>query len=97
MKIGNLEIRWVRQQRSVLPQKEPAIDRTGALAVPDTQPWWLAVHQIIDQAEAETIASSRQRNTDPNACMAAVNAGEGVDLVRRKLNDARELALTRQK
>jgi hypothetical protein len=70
---------------------------TGALAVADTEPWWIAVHSIIDQAEWETIDGARRRTKETNACIAAIGAGEGVALVRQKLIDARELALRQKK
>ena len=98
MRIGNLEIRWARE--GLVSPRAPSTslgmteDYTGALAVADTEPWWRAVHQIINEAERETIVYARQNNTDPNACLAAVNAGDGIDLVRRKLNDARKYALS---
>jgi hypothetical protein len=61
--------------------------------VPDTEPWWLAVHQVIDEAERETIQGARNRIQNANACIAAVGAGEGCALVRQKLEDKREIAL----
>lgn len=76
-----------------LPVDEPMF--IGALAVADTEPWWTAVHSIIDEAEWETIEGARRRTKDTNACIAAVGAGEGVALVRQKLNHAREIALAR--
>jgi len=65
----------------------------GPLAVPDNEPWWITIHQIIDEAELETIQGARRRTKDTNACIAAVGAGEGVALVREKLIQARQLAL----
>ncbi len=108
MKIGNIEIRVMRQHRSMLPRiagdtplsgvaTGESQDYTGALAVPDTTPWWKAVHQIIDEAEAETILSARKRIGETNKCIADVGAGEGVDLVRIKLKEAREVALMRER
>lgn len=96
MKIGQLEIRIMRQLRSILPHGD-GIDRTGALAVPDTEAWWLAVHQIIDEAELETMQAARDahRTANTNATIGAVGASEGCDLIRRKLNDARKAALMR--
>ena len=79
--------KWIKPRR--LP--EPIM--VGALAVADTEPWWIAINSIIDQAEWETIDGARNASKDPNGCMAAVNAGEGVALVRQKLIEARELAL----
>jgi hypothetical protein len=68
-------------------------DYSGVFAVADTEPWWLAVHQIVDQAELETIAGARRMTADANRCIAAVGAGEGCDLIRAKLKEARERAL----
>jgi hypothetical protein len=65
----------------------------GPLGVADTEPWWLAVNQILDEAEWETIEGARKRTPNTNACIAAVGAGEGVALVRDKLKQARDLAL----
>lgn len=88
----------MRQHRSVLPQT-PApmldqLDYSGALAVPDTEPWWLAVNQIVNEAELETIQGARNKLMNTNLCIAAVGAGEGIDLIRTKLKQAREYALT---
>jgi len=71
--------------------------RIAPLGVPDNEPWWLAIHKIIDDAEWETIEGARNRTSNTNACIAAVGAGEGVALVRQKLIDARTLALQSQK
>src|SRR5262245_12785973 len=94
MRIGPLEFRWyTARHRSGNP---PITDRdlTGVFAVPNDEPWWIAVHSLINQAEAETIKGARAAHTrNPNGCVAAIGASEGVDLVRQKLIDARELAL----
>jgi hypothetical protein len=65
----------------------------GPLGVADTEPWWIAVNKIIDQAEWETIEVARRKTPNTNECIAAVGAGEGVHLVRQKLQEAREVAL----
>jgi len=71
----------------------PETDYTGVFAIPDNEPWWLAVHQILNEAEAETTHGARNRTANPHLCIAAVGAGEGVELVRQKLLDKRRLAL----
>jgi glycerol dehydrogenase-like iron-containing ADH family enzyme len=71
--------------------------RLESLGVPDTDPMWRAVHYLIDEAEAETILHARKKLRDTNACLAAVGAGEGIDLVRAKLNQARANALRIQR
>lgn len=95
MRIGKLEIRWVRQSTSNfrVPTSD-IMDLSGAFAVVDTEPWWRAVHQIIDQAEAETILGARAVTHDSNRCIAAVGSGEGCALIRMKLKEARQYALT---
>jgi hypothetical protein len=75
------------------PKIPPGSDFTGVFAIPDNEAWWLAVHQILDEAEAETTHGARNRTANPNLCIAAVGAGEGVELVRQKLLDRRRLAL----
>jgi hypothetical protein len=65
----------------------------GPLGVADTEPWWIVVNQIIDEAEWETVWGARRTTANTNACIAAVGAGEGVALVRQKLQEAREIAL----
>jgi hypothetical protein len=75
------------------PKVSPETDYTGLFAVPNNEPWWMAVHQILNEAEAETTQGARARTANPNLCIAAVGAGEGVELVRQKLIDKRKLAL----
>jgi hypothetical protein len=75
------------------PKVSPDTDFTGLFAIPNNEPWWMAVHQILDEAEAETTRGARNRTANPNLCIAAVGAGEGVELVRQKLLDKRRLAL----
>jgi hypothetical protein len=65
-------------------------------AVADTEPWWLAVHQVLEEAERETTNAARNLIVDTNRCIAAVGAGEGIDLIRQKLIDKRNLALRTQ-
>jgi hypothetical protein len=61
--------------------------------VPDTEAWWLAVNWILDTAEAETIANARRSTMNTNMVLNAVGAGEGIDLVRTKLHEARAEAI----
>jgi hypothetical protein len=75
------------------PKVPPDQDFSGVFAISDSTPWWLAIHQLLDEAERETIQSARNRTGNPNLCIADVGAGEGVDLVRQKLLDKRRLAL----
>jgi hypothetical protein len=94
MKIGNLEIRWVKP----LPLKgDDGIDRTGAFAIAEDTTWWVAVHQILNAVEAETVAGARIRVRETNECIAAVGAGEGITLVRRRLLETRAYALSQRK
>jgi hypothetical protein len=80
-------------RKIAVPQVPEGVDYTGVFAVADNTPWWLAIHQVLDEAEKETIVSSRNRTGNPNLCIADVGAGEGIDLVRQKLIDKRRLAL----
>lgn len=57
----------------------------GALTVADDSAWWRAVHQVIDEMEAETTTSARDSTLQPNLCAAHVAAGEGLDLLRKRL------------
>jgi len=93
MKLGPLEIRW-RKGRVLVPMEVfEQRDLSGVFAVPIDEPWWLAVHAIIDAAEQECVDGARKRIQSTNACISAVGAGEGCDLVRQKLVDARDIAL----
>jgi len=94
MKIGCVEIQWVRDRRAVgLAAVADSVDRTGVFAVANNEPWWLAVQQVIDEAEQETIQGARNRVSNTNQCISAIGAGEGCALVRQKLIDKREIAL----
>jgi hypothetical protein len=88
---------WLKWLRNIDPNWKsnvsPDTDFTGVFAIPDNEPWWLAVHQILNEAEAETTSGARNRTANPNLCIAAVGAGEGVELVRQKLLDKRRVAL----
>jgi hypothetical protein len=65
----------------------------GALAVADTEPWWRAVHQVIDDLEWETIRAARDSTLQPTACVSHVAAGEGLDMLRKRLKSLREQGL----
>jgi hypothetical protein len=75
------------------PVARPEAVNLGPLGVADTEPWWIAINLIIDEAEWETIEGARRTTGNTNACIAAVGAGEGVALVRQKLHEARQIAL----
>jgi len=68
-------------------------DMTGAFAVENTNPFWLAVHQAINEIEAETINSARACSANPNLVNYHVGASEGVTMVRRRLIEKRGIAL----
>src|SRR5258708_3513812 len=91
MRIGNLEIRW---RGPVTLKGDDGIDRSGVFAVDETTAWWLALLQLLDRIEAETVAGARNRVKETNECIAAVGAGEGVALVRRRLLETRAYALS---
>lgn len=93
MKIGKLEIRWGKRNIPIPWAGASDTDYSGAFAVVEAEAWWLAVNQIVDQAELETIAGARRATHDANRCIAAVGAGEGCDLIRTKLKEARAYAL----
>lgn len=94
MRIGRLVIMW-RPRRKPPWAGANDIDRTGAFAVSEFEPWWLAVHQTINEAEEETLKAARMVavSGDANRCIAAIGSGEGCDLVRQKLIDKRNIAL----
>jgi len=84
---------WWRKSAVEVPDRDYSL----VFAVPDTEPWWLAVHQVLNEAERETVQGARDRTANPNLCIAAVGAGEGIDLVRQKLIDKRQQSLRTQK
>jgi hypothetical protein len=94
MRIGNLEIRWVNP---LPPLKDDGVDRTGAFAVAEDTAWWLALHQILKSVEDECTSGARNKIRDTNQCIAAVGAGEGIALVRRRLMEVRQYALAHSK
>lgn len=62
----------------------------GALAVADDNSLWLAVHQVIDDLEQETIRTARDLTGQPALCAGAVSAGEALAMLRRKLERLRD-------
>jgi hypothetical protein len=89
MRIGKIELRWDADVDIV----QDKIDRSHIFAVPENEPWWLAVHQAINEIERETIDAARRYTKSTNECIAAVGAGEGVAMVRLRLLEKRENAL----
>ena len=83
---------WFRKKGSLIVEVSER-DLTNAFAVPDTEAWWLAVHQTLNQAEREIWDGAKARTKDSNLCIAAVGAAEGIDLIRQKLIDKRAAAL----
>jgi hypothetical protein len=75
-----------------MPKLKPA-ELSSALAVADTERWWLAVHQILDTIEWETIEEARRYTADPERCAGAVCAGEAIALVRQRLKQTRDEGL----
>ena len=84
---------FVRTDTEPIP-REQKIDRSMAFAVPNNEPWWLAVHQVLDEAEWETIQDARFYVwANPERSKSAISAGEGIALIRQKLIDTRNAAL----
>lgn len=79
------------------PLNDDGVDRTGAFAVAEDTAWWLALHQLLKRIEDETVAGARGKIRDTNECIAAVGAGEGIALVRRRLLETRAYALSQLK
>lgn len=90
MKLWKLEICWLRP---VTLKGDDGVDRSGAFAIAEDTAWWLALQQLLNSIEAETITGARNRVKETNECIAAVGAGEGVALVRRRLLETRAYAL----
>jgi hypothetical protein len=93
MRFRQLLKAWVTNKPPVYAVPPPNVNLDLVFAVPDNEPWWMAVHQLIDEAERETVDGARSRTANTNLCIAAIGASEGVDLIRQKLKDKRELAL----
>lgn len=85
--------KWIRPLFRVPDgAREEEVINLLPLAVAEGEPWWVTVHRLIDSAEWETIEGARNAS-DTTKCVAAVGAGEGIALVRRKLIEARQVAL----
>jgi len=68
-------------------------DMTGAFAVENTNPFWLAVHQAINELEKETIEAARKCSANPSLSNYHLGASEGVSMVRLRLIEKRGIAL----
>lgn len=68
-------------------------DHSGALAVPDTEPLWLAVHQVIDGVENACQLGARQQVADERMCVNSLGMADGAALVRKELIERRDTAL----
>ena len=101
MRIGKLEISYGEAEGSkpeVGSRKaEVKTDLTGVFAVSDQEPWWLAVDQLLDTLEWETIDATRNNVSNTNLLINAVGAGEGVAMVRQRLWETRREALQKSK
>jgi hypothetical protein len=99
MKIGDLEIRWhgPSSSRARVNTEVVGKDMSGVFSVSEFEPWWLAVHQAINELEEETIEAARRATGRPYNCIAAVGAGEGVAMVRLRLIEKRDNALRAKK
>jgi hypothetical protein len=92
MKIGNLDIRWPRV-RARVDTSVVGKDMSGVFAISEFEPWWLALHQTLNELEQETIDAARASTGRPYNCIAAVGASEGVAMVRMRLIEKRANAL----
>ncbi len=94
MKIGNLDIRWpsarARVNTSVVGK-----DLSGVFAISEFEPWWMAVHQALNELEDEMIKGAY--NSIGEKCVDAVRNAEGVNLVRQRLIEKRANALSAKK
>ena len=91
MKIGKLEVRWSRQPDD-LPRHD-GVDRTSVFAVPNNEPWYLAVHDVVNEIELEAFNAARNRVGNTNQCMNSIGASEGAMMIRLRLVEKRENAL----
>ena len=92
MKIGKLEVRWAGRAAGV-ERMSDGVDRTSVFAVPDNEPWYLAVHQAINEVEQEAFNAARARVSNTNECINSIGASEGAMMVRLRLVEKRENAL----
>ena len=96
MRIGNLEIRLLGEEKAIevnRPYQSDQRDMSATFAVSINEPWWIAVHLLLDELERETVQGARNQVTNTNMCISAVGAGEGVAMVRQRLIETRDLAL----
>jgi hypothetical protein len=94
MKIGPVEILLPSRARARINMYgDNGKDLSGAFAIADTEPLWLAIHQAINELEMETIEAARRYTAETNRCIAAVGASEGVAMVRLRLQEKRNNAL----
>jgi hypothetical protein len=96
MRIGRLEIRWIRAGHLSPVTGHSQIgeaDLCNAFAVPDTTSWWLALLQVLDTLEREMIDGGRKQRSNVNLCLNAHDNAEGVALVREKFIELREQGL----
>ncbi len=77
-----------------LRRGEQGSNYTAAFAVSDQEAWWVAVNQLIDDLEMEMVVGARNNVANTNICISAVGAGEGVAMVRQRLIETRERALS---
>ena len=90
MKIGKFEVRWSEPDEII---RQDTVDRTSVFAVPNNEPWWLAVHQAINEVEQEAFNAARARVANTNECINSIGASEGAMMVRLRLVEKRENAL----
>lgn len=81
-------VRTVVLRRDKLPEAEVAL----ALQVPDDDPMWRALHQVIDEFEEEMIAAAQKYVATHGLCANALGQAEAMGLLRRRLLELRQLA-----
>lgn len=94
MKLGNLEIRWPRSSARI-DTSVVGKDLTGVFAISEFEPWWMALHQTLNELEDEMIKGAY--NSIGDKCIDAVRNAEGVNLVRQRLLEKRATALSQKK
>src|SRR5947209_1189586 len=77
MRIGRLEIRWLSKPYPWagainLFYGTEEKDLGAALAVPETDLFWRAVHQVINEVESETVDGARRYVGNTNQCISAI-------------------------